>query len=273
MTKQEQQKHIEHIYISKYMERYHNVVPQYIEPLIDIPDGYFKVKEEYWAVEAVSYFMDEKEQNTVAVKNTLKEINKRENNIFEQVHKHFGKKEFPHGIIIRYGNKQQIIKDILKGAEYILSIFHGNKFWSKKYNDSYPLKNFLSETIKNNVILNVTLDKRQKENINLRLHYSTIFNKREISETYIWWENKNTYIKSIIDIMQNKIDRYDEYVNRMREANQKFDKYSLLVYPQRIPIEVEEEELKKAIEENFAHIKYDEVAIQLFKKLILISNA
>ncbi|MBO5478245.1 MAG: hypothetical protein J6A04_00715 [Clostridia bacterium] len=78
-----EQKNIEHTYITKYMKEFHGIIPKYINPKIDIPDGYFIINGQYWAVEAVSYFMDDKEKNSQILRANLNKYNENKNNIFK----------------------------------------------------------------------------------------------------------------------------------------------------------------------------------------------
>ncbi|MBO5478244.1 MAG: hypothetical protein J6A04_00710 [Clostridia bacterium] len=187
------------------------------------------------------------------------------------VFEHIGKRKVQK-VTIRYGNKENMINDLLEGEEYILSILYKNKFWNKRFKDSYKLKTFLEDTLEENSILNVTLNKKYKYNVNLKLHYSSMFDGRKISDTYIWWENEDEYVKSIINAIKAKVNKYEDYKKRMEEANQKFDKYCLVIYPQKIPIDVSEEKIIKAIDDEIVNIGYNEISIQLWNKMVLIEN-
>lgn len=276
MNKEEKKK-IEQKYITKYMKEVYKVIPKYIQSKIDIPDGYFIVNDEYWAVEATSYYMDEIEANWDEVKNILKKYNNQSENIFKQCFNHIGKRKVPH-LCIRYGDINQLIKDLVEAEEYILNILCNGKYWTKKFNyfvhnnGKYTLENFIKNTLKEASILNITLNKKFNYNVNIRLHYSKIFNKREISENYVWWENKDKYIDSILDAIKKKIDKYDEYIIKIKNSNQSINKYCLVIHPIKIPIEIDKDILEKAIKKEIKDIKYDEIAIHIWNNIVLIKN-
>ena len=287
------QKSIEKDFNEKYFDVVYKQKPNYINSGLDIPDCYIEAGGTKYAVELTTYFMQDDEKRTAILKRNIAKLLVKDNWICE-AYKHIGKTK-NQTIYIHYRKKEDMINDILKAKDYIKYITIGNNDWfnNKKENgniscyinsvDRYGLTldeflenvNFIESNEKS---INIGLfNKKNRSSFSAKLVYNkyTINKKNKcVDYSYVYWENDEEKCKSIKKSIDKKIDKYAEYKNKLKENNVFYDKYVLIIYPEQYPIDIEDfSELYNNLKNQIEDLKYDEIAIFLFNKILVINNA
>lgn len=283
----EKQKQEEKNICTKYFYKRYNFYPQYKEIDIEIPDCYFEMDGEIYAVELTTYFMQNREKREYILKNNIEKY-LQSTNFLEQIFLHIKNKK--DDITINYKNKNHMFKDIIIAQEYIKYISIGNNYWQIEENNKIFVMVENAANVQNiNLIdfIKLLKDKQYNEvkiylknsNYYIKLRYSEIYfyqkTDRSIDRTYVWWENDDEKIESLVNAIKNKTDKFEEYYKKMKLQNMNYSKYILIIYPNQYPIDFEQENISKvyeSIKSNINNFKYDEIILMLFNMTMVINE-
>ncbi len=282
------QKNKEKIYNEKYFEIVYSNKPNYLHNELDIPDYYVESKEVKFAIELTTYFMQEDEQKIVVLKRTIAKLLEKNNWLYE-AYKHIGKVK-EDTIKVHYKHKKDMIEDVLKAKDYIKHIRIGNNAWfyTKNRINCYLMSNNrqeleLEEFLKyinfvesDEKYIYIELIKNNKYNFSTELIYNryTLNNKEKcIDYSYIYWENEEKQYNSLKKSIDKKLNKYEQYTNKLSMNNISYDKYILIIYPEQYPLDIENfDELYIYLKKQIKNLRYDEIGIFLFNKVFVLRD-
>lgn len=280
----------ERLYVTKYMEYKYNHTPSFKLSGLDIPDCYFSYNEKFYAVEVTRYFQQNSEkEHIICVRDLEKYLEK--DDFFEQVYNRLGKRKFD-DLTISFYDVNELYSMVLNNIKFIKNISIGNNYYFNKndeYNDvlciglekeKMKITEFM-DFVKKDIINEqaVELDVLTKNNSEISFSFKFCkhpyygkLNDKKVIPIFCWWENQEELYNNIIDAIKGKNQKLiNEYAMKLKDNNVNYDYYNLVVYSEGIPAEVDEKNLYNLVI-NIENLKYDEIVIFLWKKLIVINN-
>ena len=281
----------EKLFVTKYMEFNHNYVPNFIETNTDILDCYFQYNNKYYAVEVTRYFQQNSEKKHLEDINNIEKFMKKRN-FFQEVYQRLGKRDLD-DLTISFYDKDEMTSMIMNNMQYVKNISVGNNYYFNNLvgssNDAFCIGNGKERmTIeeffdlnKDNILneMHIEIDIKTKNNKEISIafkyckhKYYGNDNNKKVIPCFCWWENSNELYDNIVNSIIKKNNKLiNEYTKILNLNNIKFDFYNLVIYSEGIPAELDEEKLFNIII-NIPNLSYDEIAIFLWKKLMIINK-
>jgi len=280
----------EKFFTTKYMTYKYNFTPVYIDSGIDIPDCYFEFENKFYAVEVTRYFQQNSEKEHQEYVNLVEKYF--ENNFFKEAYHRLGRRK-AENVTISFYNVDELKNLIINNSNYIKNIFIGNNYYlnekKEKFGDIFIIGNkkekmmvvefinSLSNEIYDEEDVEIELFTKNKYDISIKFKYCKFpyygkNNDKKVIPVFCWFVNDDELYNNIINIILHKNKKLiNEYIPKFTEHNIKYDNYNLVVYNEGIPADLDEEKLFSQIK-KIDNLKYQEIAIFLWKKVMVISN-
>ncbi len=280
----------EKFFTTKYMIYKYKFAPVYIDSGIDIPDCYFEFENKFFAVEVTRYFQQNSEKEHQEYVNLVEKY--LENNFFKEAYHRLGRRK-AENVTISFYNLDELKDLIINNSNYIKNIFIGDNYYlnekKEKLGDVYLIGNekekmtivefidSLSNEICNEENIELEIFTRNRYDISISFKFCKIpyygkNNDKKVIPVFCWFVNDNELYDNIIKIILHKNKKLiNEYIPKFAEHNIKYDNYNLVVYNEGIPADLDEEKLFAQVK-KIDNLKYQEIAIFLWKKVMVISN-
>lgn len=203
-------------------------------------------------------------------------------NIYQRVSK---KETQP--ILIKYRNKEQMIKEITKAEQLLEYVKINNNYWMIG-NDCIIIKDFsidskslveylryFDDSIEEGESIEITFIKKNGISLELNFKYNKCFYQEkdvEIEKTYIGSHDEIEIMTNIKSAIIKKIKKFKKNVKHMNHNKSLPKKYKLFVHPIRTSASINADKLYYFLIDRIENILFDEVIIILFNKVLIINN-
>jgi len=287
----ENQKEEEQYFTTLYMMNKNNFIPKYIETGSVVPDCYFEYDGNFYAVEVTSYFQQNSEQAHQEYGRTIEKY--LSGNFFEQVYNRLGKKKAG-DVTISFYNSEELKSMIINNINYIEYISVSNNYFYNGKNDSFAIipyvgKNennmsieefldYISPLILDESTITLDIPTKNKYDISINFKYCKIAyygnnNNKKVIESYCSFINEDELYGNIVKAIVTKNNKLiNEYIDKLKNKNIKYNYYNLVVYGEGYPADLNEEKLYNQIV-KIDDLKYDEIVIILWNKIMIVNKS
>lgn len=282
-------KETEKLYTTKYFEKKYSFSPHYKVINLDIPDCYFEYCGNDYAIEVTRYFQQNSEKEHQQYVNDVEKYLQKD--FFKSVHQRLGKKRSKE-VCVSFYNLEEMKSYIIENIEYIKFIsVAGNYFFNDNSSSgtAYCFDNIkekmniiefiecVSECIISEKDVRLELITKNRYPVVIKFKYCSIpyfgkNNDKKVIPLYCWFENEEELYGNIINAIIHKNNKLlNEYIPILTKEKVNYDFYNLIVYSEGIPAKLDEEKLFNMVR-KISNLKYNEIAIFLWKKIMVINN-
>ena len=275
----------EKLYTTKYFDIKYGIIPEYKESGIVIPDCYFEYCGKDYAVEVTRYFQQNSEKEFQEFFNAVEKCF--DNDFFKSVYTRLGKRR-PVEVGVSFYNVEEMKTLIINNIKYIKFISVNCNYYFDDGSALFfetPIENINIVDFMDRVSKSIDSEKKVRLEVRTKNKYNVIINFQYCSRPYYgmnndkkviplfcWFEDEDELYSNIINSIENKNNKLiNEYIPKLIAERVNFDFYNLVIYGEGIGADLDEEKLFNMIKKNI-NLKYDEIAIFLWKKLMVINS-